>query len=202
MGPLTQAKPWNMESVEGVHRFLNRVWRMIVAEETETRSPAIVETPPSTEQLRLLHETIRKVTFDIESLSFNTAIAAMMTFVNEAARWEQRPISVLRTFVLLLSPFAPHLAEELWEKLDGKGSLAHEPWPSYDPALLVRETVEYAVQVNGKVRGRFVAPADADQGELEKRAREEPNVARWLEGKAIRKVIIVPGRLVNFIVGG
>jgi len=200
MGPLTQAKPWNMESVEGVFRFLNRVWRLIVEEENECRSPAVVEEDPSPDQLRLLHETIRKVTADIEALSFNTAIAAMMTFVNEAARWERRPLSVMRTFVLLLSPFAPHLAEELWGKLGGTGTLAYEPWPSYNPALLVRDTVEYAVQVNGKVRGRFQAPADADDAELEKRARQDPNVARWLEGKTIRKTIIVRGRLVNLIV--
>ncbi len=202
MGPLTQAKPWNMESVEGVHRFLNRVWRMTVDEETGARSAAVVEAEPSTDQSRLLHETIQKVTADIESLSFNTAIAAMMTFVNEASRWPTRPSSVLRTFVLLLSPFAPHLAEELWEKLGGSGSLAHEPWPKYDPAWLVRDTVEYAVQINGKVRGRFAAPADADRADLERRARQEPNVARWLEGKMVRKVICVPGRLVNLIVSG
>jgi len=202
MGPLTQAKPWNMESVEGVFRFLNRVWRLIVEEENECRSSAVVAEDPSPDQLRLLHETIRKVTADIEALSFNTAIAAMMTFVNEATRWERRPLSVMRTFVLLLSPFAPHLSEELWEKLGGTGTLAYEPWPSYNPALLVRDTVEYAVQVNGKVRGRFQAPADADDAELEKRARQDPNVARWLESKTIRKTIIVRGRLVNLIVAG
>ena len=202
MGPLTQAKPWNMEGVDGVARFLNRVWRLMIQEDSGALSEAVKRVEPTVEQLRALHGLIKKVTDDIEGMSFNTAIAAMMTFLNDASRWEVRPLSIMETFTLLLSPFAPHLAEELWERLGHGQSLAYETWPGYDPARLVLDTVEYAVQVNGKVRSRFTAPLKAEAAELEKTALADPVVIKWIEGKPVKKVIVVPGRLVNIIVAG
>jgi leucyl-tRNA synthetase len=202
MGPLTQAKPWNMEGVDGTFRFLNRVWRLIINEETGAPVKEINDSEPTDAQRRALHALTKKVTDDIEAMSFNTAIAAMMSFLNEAAHWDSRPKSVMNVFVLLLSPFAPHMAEELWQRLGHDKTLAYEPWPGYDPALLIPDTVEYAVQVSGKVRSRFVAALKADPAELEKLALADPVVVKWIDGKAIRKTIIVPGRLVNFIVAG
>jgi leucyl-tRNA synthetase len=202
MGPLTQAKPWNMEGVDGTFRFLNRVWRLVVDDESGKPARDVAAVEPTPEQLRALHALTKKVTDDIEAMSFNTAIAAMMSFLNEATRWEVRPVSILERFILLLSPFAPHLAEELWQRLGHEKTLAYEAWPTYDPALLVLDTVEYAVQVNGKVRSRFTAALKAEVAELEKTALADPAIAKWIEGKAIKKTIVVPGRLVNLIVAG
>jgi leucyl-tRNA synthetase len=191
-----------MEGVDGTFRFLNRVWRLVINEETGELARDVTDTEPTEAQRRVLHALTKKVTDDIEAMSFNTAIAAMMAFLNEAGHWESRPKSLLNTFVLLLSPFAPHLGEELWQRLGHGTTLAYEPWPTYDPALLIPDTVEYAVQVNGKVRSRFTAALKAGAAELEKTALADPVVVKWIDGKAIKKTIVVPGRLVNFIVAG
>ncbi|NNF57933.1 MAG: class I tRNA ligase family protein, partial [Rhodothermaceae bacterium] len=209
MGPLEQVKPWNTRSVEGVHRFLARAYRLLVDENPEgkgeantgARAPQVVDAEPSKEQLRVLHATIKKVTEDIDGLRFNTAIAAMMEFVNAANRWEHVPLAVAESFVLLLAPFAPHLAEELWGILGHEESLAYASWPEYDEALLVSDTKEIAVQVNGKVRGTVTVPAGAEKKDVLDAAKGVANVQRHLDGKTIRKEIVVPGRLVNFVVG-
>ncbi len=210
MGPLEQVKPWSMRGVEGVHRFLNRVWRLLVVSELENEGFDPVDAPlresvrdvePTREQLRVLHRTIAKVTEDIETLNFNTAIAAMMEFVNEANKWEVVPLSIAREFVLVLSPFAPHLGEELWEKLGGSGTLAYEPWPEVVKEYLQEDEIEIAVQVNGKVRGSIrVAPEAAEEVVLAM-ARAEENVARYLTNGNVKREIYVPGRIVNFVVG-
>jgi leucyl-tRNA synthetase len=148
-----------------------------------------------------LHLTIRKVTDDVESLRFNTAIAAMMEFVNAANKWDELPRSIAEQFVLILSPFAPHIAEELWSRLGHADSLAYEPWPRADERYLKADTIEVAVQVNGKVRGSIQVPPDISKEEALTRARSEENVARHLEGKSLRKEIYVPGRIVSFVVG-
>jgi leucyl-tRNA synthetase len=188
MGPLEATKPWNTQGVEGVYRFLGRVWRMY--EELD-------DTPPTPALLKVLHQTIKKVGDDTEALAFNTAIAQMMIFVNEVTAQASRPRAVLEPFILLLAPFAPHLAEELWERLGHKASLAYEPWPAYDPALLVENTVEIVVQVNGKVRDRLTVPANSPKDELEKLALANAKVQESLAGKTVKKVIVVPGKLVN-----
>jgi len=194
MGPLEQTKPWSTSGVEGVHRFLARVWRL-VTESTLTGDA------PSRDQLRALHTAIKKVTEDIDGLRFNTAIAAMMEFVNAANKWESVPKSVLEDFVLLLAPFAPHLGEELWQRLGHADSLTYAPWPKYDEAFLKEDEVEIAVQVMGKLRGTIRVPADASKEEVLAAARAEANVARYLAEGTVRKEIVVPGRLVNFVVG-
>jgi len=201
MGPLEQVKPWSMKGVEGVHRFLNRVWRLFVDDRADALLPEIAAAAPTRDQLRWLHRTIQDVTADLDTLRFNTAISTMMEFVNECQRWTQRPRAVLETFVLLLSPFAPHLAEELWQRLGHAGTLAYEPWPACDTACLVQDTMEIPVQVNGKLRGKVTVPTGAAQAEIVAVAQAEATIAPHLAGKTIRKQIFVPGRLLNLVVG-
>jgi leucyl-tRNA synthetase len=153
-----------------------------------------------------LHAAIKKVTEDLEGLRFNTAISALMVFVNEALGWETKPAGVLRTFLQLLAPFAPHLAEELWEKLhaafpEAAGSLTYAPWPAFDPALLAEDTIEIPIQVNGKLRDRITVPVEISQADLERAALTAPKVQAFVAGKAVRKVIVVPKKLVNLVVG-
>jgi leucyl-tRNA synthetase len=202
MGPLEQTKPWQMSGVEGVYRFLGRVWRLIVDERAETvkLADAVVDAVATDEQLRVLHKTIKAVTDDIDRLSFNTAISRMMEFSNFMSSQEARPKSVLSQFVLLLSPFAPHIAEELWNVLGHANTLAYEPWPTYDPALLVEDSVEVPVQFNGKLRSKIVVSANSDAAALEAAARADEQVQKNLEGKTVVKVVAVPGRMVNFVV--
>ncbi|MFP4229241.1 MAG: leucine--tRNA ligase [Salinivenus sp.] len=199
MGPLEQDKPWSTSDVEGVHRFLNRVWRLVVDE--NSGDVTVRDTDPSREQLRTLHETIQQVTEDIETLSFNTAIAAMMEFVNAANKWDAVPRAVAEPFVLLLSPFAPHITEELWHRLGHDESLAYEDWPEYEEALLQKEVVEMAVQVDGTVRATIEVDANADEDAVLAAAKAEDNVARHLNGKTIQREIVVPGQIVNFVTG-
>jgi leucyl-tRNA synthetase len=203
MGPLEATKPWSMRGVEGVYRFLNRVWRLLVDERAETTclAESVKDVPPGRDTLRKLHQTIKKVTEDLDAMRFNTAIAAMMEFTNHLTREEVRPRSVLEPFVLLLSPFAPHLAEELWRVLGHKDTLAYEPWPAYDEALTRADEIEVPVQINGKVRSKLTVPADSDEAALKSAALADERVRSLIEGKPIRKIIIVPGKLVNIVIG-
>ncbi len=204
MGPLEQVKPWSMEGVNGVYNFLGRVWRMIVDDNAEamTLQEAVSDEAPTDEQNRVLHKTIMAVTNDVAKLSFNTAIARMMEFTNFFTKQQRRPRVALEQLLLLLAPFAPHIAEELWLALGHKKSLAYEPWPQYDEALLVEDSIEIPVQIKGKVRSKVTVPAEADQATVEKLAREDTRIAEILDGKEIVKTIVVPGRLVNFVTKG
>ena len=201
MGPLEQVKPWNTRGVEGTHRFLNRVWRLVAAADGDGLNETVEDSPPSSAQLQSLHQAIAKVTDDIEHLRFNTAIAALMEFTNTATKWPTLPHDIAEQFVLILAPLAPHIAEELWERLGHEDSLAYAAWPEADAALLKTETIEVPVQVNGKMRGRIEIPADATEDLVLKLAREDSNVARNLEGKQVKRAIYVPGRIVNFVIG-
>ncbi len=202
MGPLEQVKPWSMQGVEGVFRFLSRVWRTITDDRADDvrLNPAMQDTTPAEPQLRLLHKTIKAVTHDIETLGFNTSISRLMEFMNEVANWNVRPVSILRPFVLLLSPLAPHLAEELWQLLGGTTTLAYEPWPKFDPKLVEDSVIDVPVQINGKLRAKITVAAKADQGTIEAAARREDTVVAQLEGKTVVKVVYVPGRMLNFVV--
>ena len=207
MGPLEQVKPWSTDAVSGVSRFLGRAWRLVASGEEEAGedgglTDAVTQTEPSKDQLRALHQTIEKVTGDIEGLRFNTAIAALMEFVNEARGWDALPKGVAEDFVLLLSPFAPHLAEELWQRLGHSESLAYAPWPELVEAHLQEETVEMAVQVNGTVRATISVDTEAEEDAVLAQARAEENVQRHLDGKEVQREIYVPGRIVNFVVSG
>jgi len=259
MGPLEMVKPWSTNGVEGVYRFLGRVWRLFVDEQSEVDfeqaettaephqraqllpafklSDAVRDSAPTQEQLRILHACIKKVTEDLEGLRFNTAISALMIFVNEAMNWEIKPRSVLREFLILLQPFAPHLAEELWSKLAnaqnatgqaqrpaskvqsaspgveeaepartalGSGSwsldLAYQPWPRFDPALLLEEMIEIPVQVNGKLCEVIQVSADATREQIEAAALSIPKVKALLQGQKLKKIILVPKKIVNIVV--
>jgi leucyl-tRNA synthetase len=194
MGPLEATKPWSTQGVEGVYRFLGRVWRLYCDEEGKL---LVTDAPADVKLVKVLHQTIKKVGDDTEALAFNTAISQMMIFVNELTAQESRPRAVLEPFVLCLAPYAPHIAEELWQKLGHADSLACEKFPSYDPALLVEATVEIVVQVNGKVRARLDVPVKIGKDELEKLALSSADVQSFLAGKTVKKIIVVPGKLVN-----
>jgi leucyl-tRNA synthetase len=204
MGPLEATKPWSMHGVKGVYRFLDRVWRLFIDERAEEvkLASAVRDIEPDRETLRMLHQTIQRVTEDLEGMRFNTAIAAMMELTNHLTGLEQRPRKVLETFVLILSPFAPHLAEELWRTLGHEKTLAYEPWPPYDPALTREDTIEIPIQVNGKLRSKVTVPADVDEPTLRSAALSEERIRGLIEGKQVRKVIVVPKKLVNIVVAG
>jgi leucyl-tRNA synthetase len=199
MGPLDVAKPWQMPGVAGVSRFLHRVWRIVVNEEG-TLNDQICAIEPSSEIARLMHETIRSVSDDIEALRFNTAISKLMEMSNALTSLERKPRSVVEVFVLLLAPFAPHIAEELWNLLGHEKSLAHASWPTFDPALAEDEFREYAVQINGRLRHKVIASAGLSAEDLARTIKADPHVAGLLEGKQIIKEVAVPNRLVNFVV--
>jgi leucyl-tRNA synthetase len=204
MGPLEATKPWSTTGVSGVRGFLDRCWRLVVDERAEelTLAPQVCDDPPTDEQLRELHRTIDKVTKDIGSLSFNTAIAKMMEFVNFCTPLERRPRAILEPFVTILAPFAPHLAEELWELLGRQSPVSLAAWPAVEEKWLKDDTVEIPVQIQGKLRGRVVVPADADAEAMKAAATADPKIAEQLAGKQIAKVVAVPGRLVNFVLKG
>ncbi|PLX31257.1 MAG: leucine--tRNA ligase, partial [Ignavibacteria bacterium] len=204
MGPLEQVKPWNTKGVEGVHRFLNRVWRLFIKDDPEATvaalDPTVQDVAADEDSLKVLHKTIKKVTEDIEGLRFNTAISQMMIFVNEMNKKDLRPKSVMDQFVLLLSPFAPHLAEELWRILGHESSLAYADWPVFDPAYTVEDEVEIIIQVNGKLRDKMLVAKGTAKDELESAAKGNEKLLPFLEGKTIVKVIAVPDKLVNIVV--
>jgi leucyl-tRNA synthetase len=201
MGPLEAMKPWSTRGVEGVARFLDRVWRLVVAEDG-TLAHALVDETPEIDHQRLLHRTIRKVTEDIEGLRFNTAIAQLMVFTNEMTPLTRRSRALIEPFLLVLSPFAPHLAEELWARLGHRESLAHADWPVWDPGLVVDEMVTVAVQVNGKLRATLELPRGTDQDAARAAALADDRVRRYLNGGEIKKLIYVPDKLVSLVVAG
>jgi leucyl-tRNA synthetase len=208
MGPLEQMKPWSMRGVEGVARFLARVWRLLMTENQAGQwqlSEKIKTDAPNKAQQKVLHATIKKVTEDIESFSFNTAISQMMIFVNAFTNAEMIPLSAMRTFLILLNPFAPHIASELWERLNAKfaeasGDITEHSWPGYDERLLAEDEVEIVIQLNGKLRDRIKMSVVATEEELKTAALSSPKIQDRIAGKTVRKVIVVPGRLVNLVV--
>ena len=208
MGPLEQMKPWSTRGVEGVARFLARVWRLLMTENQAGEwelSKKIKTVDATKQQQKLLHATIKKVTEDIESFSFNTAISQMMIFVNAFTNVETIPLSAMRTFLILLNPFAPHISSELWERIgtefgDARGDVTQQSWPVYDERLLVEDEVEIVIQINGKLRDRVKMPIVATEEELKAVALSNPKVQDRIGGKAVRNVIVVPKKLVNIVV--
>jgi len=199
MGPLEASKPWNTRDIVGVNRFLRRIWRNFVNE--ESGSLMVSDAEATDDQMRALHRTIERVTSDMERLSFNTAIAGLIELLSEWVSLDAIPRSLAGPFVLMLAPLAPHMAEELWQRLGNETSLAYEPWPMAEEKWLVDDSIKLAVQVNGKVRGTISVPADAAKEAILEAAKADENVARHVEGKEIRREIYVPGRLVNIVVG-
>ncbi len=201
MGPLEAVKPWTTGGIEGVYRFLQRVYRLVVDERTGELNSALGEGDLPRAADRLLHQTILKVTEQTESLRFNTAISQMMVLSTELARLEVLPRSAVSALARLLSPYAPHLAEEVWSLLGNKESIALAPWPVSDPERAREDLLTLAVQVNGKTRGTVEVSAGADKETLLAKVREDATVRRYIDGKTITREILVPGRLVNLIVG-
>jgi leucyl-tRNA synthetase len=197
MGPLDQVKPWQTSGIQGVRRFLDRV-------HTVATKPLAESIDSETE--RLMHKTIKKVTEDTEGLRYNTAISSMMIYVNHLVGLDSPPAAALDALIHCLAPYAPHLAEELWSETGRRRgldriSLAEQPWPSFDPGLCVDDEVDIPVQVNGKVRGKVRMPPDSSEDAVREAALKDENVQKHLAGKAIRKVVYVPGRILNVIVG-
>jgi leucyl-tRNA synthetase len=202
MGPLEAVKPWNTQNIEGVSRFLGRVWRLVVDDTTETLtlSPKVTDTPPAEMTLKLTHKAIQKVTADTERLSFNTAIASMMELTNHLTGLAARPRWTLEALVKLLAPYAPHAAEELWACLGHGPTIAYQPWPAFDPKLAADDEIEVPVQIGGKVKARLHCVPDVSDGDLEAAALAHPDVVAALAGRKPKKVIVVPRRMVNVVV--
>ncbi|KWX76916.1 leucine--tRNA ligase [Paenibacillus jilunlii] len=200
MGPLEATKPWNEKGVEGIHRFLSRVWRLFVNEDGSI-SAKITPGGGTDEFKRTWHKTLKKVTEDFEQLRFNTAISQLMIFINDAYKQETLSTEAAEHFVQMLSPLAPHIAEELWQLLGHEGSISYVAWPAYDEAWTVDAEVEIVVQVNGKIVQRALIPQDMGQEDMQNHALSLPNVKAAVEGKTVRKIIAVPGKLVNIVVG-
>ncbi|GAA0353971.1 leucine--tRNA ligase [Bacillus horti] len=198
MGPLEATKPWSMTGVDGAHRFLSRIWRLVVTDQGELSS-SIKDVEATEEFTRVWHQTIKKVTEDIEHLRFNTAISQMMVFINEAYKLAEIPKASLIDFTKLLVPFAPHIAEELAFVLGKSDTLAYQAWPEYDESKLVEDEVEIVVQINGKIKARLKVSATLDKEALEQFALEHEEVKSQLDGKSVRKIVAVPGKLVNIV---
>lgn len=196
MGPLDAVKPWQTEQISGVVRFQRRIYGLVTRASAQPS-----DVPMAEETLRLMHQTIKKVSEDVEKLAFNTVISQLMVFSNHLQGLEQLPQEPVRNIVLMLSPFAPHLGEEAWQLLGGTASLAYESWPEYDEELCVESTITMAVQVNGKVRGEVTIEKAADEGIVEQLALAVPAVAQYTQGKEIKKFIYVPGKIVNVVIG-
>ena len=199
MGPLTKSKPWNTKGLDGISRFLRRVWHMIV-DDDGALSPYVTDEPAEEAQLKILHETIKKVTEDIENLKFNTAISQLMVCSNQIIESVKRNREVLKSFILLLSPFAPHLCEELWQRMGETKSLAYENWPVYDEALLTRKEYRLPIQVNGKLRDNVTVPAGCTKEEAFAASRKSPKIQKYLNGKTLVKTIFVRDRILNIVV--
>jgi leucyl-tRNA synthetase len=201
-GPLDASRPWNTSDIVGVHRFLQRLWRNVIDE--DTGSVRVSDAAPDDETRRILNRTITAVRDDMASMGFNTSIARLTECNNHLTRVVARdgaaPREAVLPLVLMVAPLAPHIAEELWSRLGHEDTLTYEAFPTADPRWLVEDTVEVPVQINGKVRSRIEVPAGTDEAEHERIARADPRVAELLEGATVRKVIIVPGRLINFVV--
>jgi len=199
MGPLEAMKPWSMTGVEGVSRFLNRLWRLLTEEYSDKLSAKVKDTSADKEQLRELHRAIKKVSEDIENMRFNTAISAMMIFVNEAYKWETLPVNVLKDFLIILNPFAPHIAEELWEMIGLSDTIAKQSWPAFDENLLQVDEVEWVLQINGKIRDKMLASKSISRDDMEKQALAYGRIPGLINDLTVRKVIVVPGKLVNIV---
>ena len=200
LGPLEAMKPWNPRGIEGVYRFLQKVWRECLGEDG-TANPKISDGAAEPDDLgRLLHETIRKVGEDIEALHFNTAISQMMIFANALQKAPAVRTATVRSFLQLLAPFAPHIAEELWARLGGPSPIQQAPWPRFDPARLQAQSAKLVFQVNGKHRGDAVAALNLPEADAVALARAHPRVAPFLDGKTVRKIIYVPNRILNLVI--
>ena len=198
LGPIEQSKPWDTNGIDGVHRFLKKLWTLFYGNQDALQ---VTDGEPTPEELKSLHKLIKKVTYDIEHFSYNTSISAFMICVNELGGLKCTKRAILEPLVIVLAPFAPHIAEELWHELGHDTTVCDAQWPQYDEKYLVENTANYAISFNGKVRFNLALSADMSKEEVEKTALAHEYSAKWLEGKQIRKVIVVPKKIVNIVLG-
>ncbi len=196
LGPLTDSKPWNTHGIEGVSRFLGKFWRLF----HDGENWAVTKENASPEELKILHKTIKKVTDDIENMSFNTSVSAFMVATNELGTLKCKKEEILKPLLILLAPFAPHITEELWEKLGNNQSIHLQNWPTFNPELLVENSFTYPISINGKTRHSMEFPLDASQEEIQSKVLSEPIVIKWVEDKPIKKFILVKGRIINVVI--
>jgi leucyl-tRNA synthetase len=196
LGPLTDSKPWNTHGIEGVSRFLGKFWRLFYDNETW----AVSEEKASPAELKILHKTIKKITWDIDNMSFNTSVSAFMVAANELGTLKCKKREILEPLLILLAPFAPHISEELWHLLGNKTSIHTASWPIYKEEYLIESTFTYPISINGKTRTELEFPLDMDTAEIEKAVLANETVIKWMEGKPLRKMIVVKGRIVNVVV--
>jgi leucyl-tRNA synthetase len=196
LGPLTDSKPWNTNGIEGVSRFFGKFWRLFY----EGENWAVSNEKASNEELKILHKTIKKVTEDIESMSFNTSVSAFMVATNELGTLKCRKQEILEPIVILLAPFAPHIAEELWHQLGNKESIHIANWPKYNATLLVENSFNYPISINGKTRAQIEFELTATEDEIKQAVLNHELVIKWMEGKPLKKFILVKGRIVNVVV--
>jgi leucyl-tRNA synthetase len=199
MGPLDASKPWETRDIIGMHRFLQRVWRNFTGEASPSGTLRVADDEPSPEQARLANRAVKAVTEHMEQLKFNTAIAVLIDLNSEIIKWPAIPRAIAEAFVLMLAPFAPHVAEELWHAMGHGESLAHATWPAWDEELTRDARIEMPVQVMGKVRGRITVPADADSAAIEAAALADAGIRAHVAGKTIARVVIAPGKMVNIV---
>ena len=207
LGPLEQAKPWNTNGIDGVYRFIRKFWRLFYkdspagASSTSESEWIVTDETPTPAELKVLHRTIQKAENDIETYSFNTSVSAFMVCVNELTSLNCHKRGILQELVLLLSPYAPHVAEELWAKLGNEpGTVSYAPFPVFNPNYLVEDSFEYPIQINGKVRTTLSFPVDQAPKEIESAVLADDVVQKWLEGKTPKKVVVVPKRIVNVVI--
>ena len=198
LGPVEQSKPWDTNGIDGVHRFLKKFWALY---SDKGGGFAFSDAEPAAEELKSLHKLIKKVTADIEAFSYNTSVAAFMICVNELTALKCNKRAVLEPLVILIAPFAPHIAEELWEALGHTTTVCDAQWPEWNEDYLREDTVNYAVSFNGKVRFNLQFAADATNDEIERTVLASESAQKYIDGKTIRKVIIVPKKIVNIVLG-
>ncbi|MBN2744276.1 MAG: leucine--tRNA ligase [Marinilabiliaceae bacterium] len=198
LGPLEQSKPWDTNGIDGVHKFLRKTWRLIHDREDNL---SVSADAPTAEELKILHKTIRKITDDIERFAFNTSVSAFMIAVNELTSLKCNKRDIVSPLVVLLAPFAPHICEEMWQLMGNSGSVCDAQWPIADEQYLVENSFEYPVSFNGKTRFKLTLPLDLSSGDIEKAALAHEESQKWLEGKQVKKIVVVPGRIINVVVG-
>ena len=202
LGPVEQSKPWDTNGIDGCHRFLKKLWKLFTPEDNYWQDKSHWDGEPTADELKSVHKLIKKVSQDIEQFSYNTSISAFMICTNELTQLKCRNRTLLSQVVVLLAPFAPHIAEELWEMLGHEGSVCDAQWPQWDEKYLVESEMQLTISFNGKARFQMLFPADADNGQIEKAALADERSLKYLERKQVVKVIIVPKRIVNIVVKG
>jgi leucyl-tRNA synthetase len=197
LGPVEVSKPWDTKGIEGVHRFLKKLWRLFFDEQ---KGLIVTDDKAGPEELKILHKTIKKIEEDTERFSFNTSVSAFMVFVNELNDLKSHKREILEPLLIMLTPYAPHISEELWHQLGHKTTILDAPFPKFESKYVAETTKEYPVSINGKLRTTINIDLAADQKQVEEIVLVHPVVQKWMEGKAVKKVIYVKGKMVNVVI--